>query len=164
MKVRPRASYDLPVSLHFEVVVSFFLRNDLDATARQELEWHIGRAPRPSTASETEPFFGPDGPSYLPGGDITRLESTDHTIRPLTGVFVRRYMLDDRLYDLIAPICRWVADVAVDGYAGFWREEDASDLNVLLVRGGHTYVASNGEIGAGTLGAPPWKGGAEGSP
>jgi hypothetical protein len=73
-------------------------------------------------------------------------------------------MLDDQLYDLMAPICRWVADVAVDGYAGFWREADASDLNVLLVRAGHAYVASNGEIGAGTLGAPPWNSGPDGTP
>jgi hypothetical protein len=165
IEVPTPAPYDRPMSLHFEVVVSCYVRDDLDPTALQELRWHIGKGPRPVTASEPEPFFGSDEASRLPGGDITKFETAlgHRSGQAPTGLFVRRFMLDDRLYDLMTPICRWVADVALDGYAGFWREEDGSDMTVLLVRAGHTYVESNGEIGAGTLGAPPWNSGAVGS-
>ena len=63
------------------------------------------------------------------------------------GLFVRRFMLDDGFYELLSPICELLAAVAVDGFAGFWREEADLLPTVLIVRGGHTYlIEPNGKI------------------
>ena len=66
-------------------------------------------------------------------------------------------MLDDTLYELISPLCDWLAEVALDGYAGYWREEDATVLSVLIVRQGHTYMSTqSGDVKPATFGSPPW--------
>ena len=53
---------------------------------------------------------------------------------PIWGVFVRRFMLDDGFHELLSPICELLAAVAVDGLAGFWREEADLVPTVLIVR------------------------------
>jgi hypothetical protein len=152
------------MSLHYELVVAVYLRDDLDETGLAEVRWHLELGPRPKSPLASDgPLFGPEGRSYLPGGDITRLieEPGSRPIGPavLHGFFVRRYFLDDTLYEVLAPLCEWLAAVAVDGYAGFWREEDALVPHILIVRDGHTYLTTaGGEIGAATQGAPPWPG------
>jgi hypothetical protein len=134
---------------------------DVDDSDLAEVRWHLGIGPQPDAADLTAgPLFGPEGAGYLPGGDISRL---DREVRsgdggPVSGwgVFVRRFMLDDELHELLTPICDWLAAVAIDGYAGFWREEDETALNVLIVRQGHTYMSTqSGESGPATFGAPP---------
>jgi hypothetical protein len=150
------------VSLHYELVIAVHLRGDLADSDLAEVRWHLGIGTKPDEALIRDgPLFGPEGASYLPGGDITRL---DQEVRAGSGgpasawgVFVRRFMLDDTLYELLTPLCGWLAAVATDGYAGFWREEDEMALNVMIVRQGHTYMAtSSADVEPATFAAPPW--------
>ena len=149
--------YDSSVSLHYELVVAIYLRQDLSESALTEVRWHCGLGPRPSHPAIDEPLFGADAADYLPGGEITRLAEASPAEDRTLGVFIRRDMLDDGLYELLAPLCRWLGVVAGDGYAGFWREVDGIALNVMVVRDGHTYMSTDdGGWAAATEGAPPW--------
>jgi hypothetical protein len=150
------------MSLHYELVIAVHLRTDLVDSDLADVRWHVGLEQRPDDPQRRDgPLFGPEGEGYLPGGDITRLE---REVRPASGapttgwgLFTRRYMLDDAFYEHLGPICGWLAAVATDGYAGFWREEDETSLNVLIVRQRHTYMSTpSGEIQPATPGAPPW--------
>ena len=146
------------MSFHYEVVVSAYLRPEIAESVLPELRWHCGLGPPPQDLMfPDEQLFGTEDVSYLPGGDITRLQQeTGTSWGPTWGLFVRRFMLDDGFYELLSPICAMLASVAVDGFAGYFREEAELVPTVLIVRGGHTYLGeADGKTRSATDG-PPW--------
>jgi hypothetical protein len=146
------------MSFHYEVVVSAYLRQEIAESVLPELRWHCGLGPPPDDLRfGVEQLFGPEDVSYLPGGEITRLQQeTGTSWGPTWGMFVRRFMLDDGFYELLSPISRLLASVAVDGFAGYFREEGDLLPTILVVRGGHTYfVEPNGQTTPAT-GGPAW--------
>lgn len=148
------------MSFHYEVVVSIYLREEIAESVVPEVRWHCGLGPPPEDLMFSDAHvFGAEDVSYVPGGDVTRLaQDTGTSWGPMWGLFVRRFMLDDGFYELLSPICQLLAAVAVDGFAGFWREEADFLPTILVVRGGHTYFAEpDGKVTAAT-GGPPWDG------
>ena len=148
------------MSFHYKVVVSVYLRKELADSVLPEVRWHCDLGPRPDDLMfPDEQLFGAEDVSYVPGGDVTRLElETGISWGPIWGVFVRRFMLDDGFYESLSPICQLLAAVAVDGYAGFWREEADLVPTTMVVRAGHTYfIEPNGKTTPVT-GGPSWDG------
>ncbi|MFW5418378.1 hypothetical protein J0910_17350 [Nocardiopsis sp. CNT-189] len=120
------------MSLHYEVVVACFLREDTPPEVLDAVRWHIGLAgERPAGLDpdeHSEPAFLLDPESPLPGGDAAELRLQYRWTAPsgadvrAWGLYARGYWLDDALgqlslfLDLIAPY-------AEEGYAGSFREE-----------------------------------------
>jgi hypothetical protein len=133
------------VSLHYEVVFSLFLRDDLPADVLNELRWHLGL----SSERPTRPVIDYEGPqlrpaatSYLPGGETASLQrqyrhSANGTDHYAWGLHVRLFWLDDQWAEVWWQVAAWLAAWAdEDGYAGFFREEAEATPTLLVVRGG----------------------------
>jgi hypothetical protein len=154
------------VSSHYEVVFSVHLRDDIPPNVLDELRWHLGERPnRPErlTVDYGDPLLQVDTGSYLAGGEHASLERT-HRYRQrgsdhhAWSFFARLLWLDDVWAECWWQVATWLAQHAeTTGYAGFWREECAIWPTVLLLGGGHAYLATPGEQPRPlSSDGPPW--------
>lgn len=140
------------MSLHYEWTLSLWLRPDTPDAVLTELGWHVGLEPgRPDecTLEGAAPALPEDqerGTSCLPGCEVTSLvQQRPFGNRPLlTGLFLRRYVLDDHMYDVMCTFPEWLARwSSTEGWIGCAREE--LDLKLWLnfyASGGHAYIAT----------------------
>jgi hypothetical protein len=73
--------HDLPsagVSLHYEIVISCFLDESTPEDVLDVLRWHLGLVKhwpgRLHEESSAYPLWAPNESSYLPGGEVARLQ------------------------------------------------------------------------------------------
>ncbi|WP_327001954.1 hypothetical protein OHA72_43560 [Dactylosporangium sp. NBC_01737] len=140
------------MSLHYEWTLSLRLRPDAPAAFLDEVRYHLGLTDQPPA----DPSLDADWPCLavdpaddrLPGGGAGSLiEQHPYLNRPACfGLYVRLYMLDDAMYDLVQIVPRWLARWSLtQGWIGVAREELA--LNPWLnfyVQDGHAYAAEPG--------------------
>ena len=137
------------MSLHYEWTLSLRFRLDVPEDFLEELraDFGIGSA------------LDGDG-SELPGGPAASLMRQQMSADTwLWGLFVRRMVVDDAMYELILTeperLAQWSA---TQGWIGFAREE--MDLHTWLnfyVQDKHAYAAGPGEVPQSLTGdAPPF--------
>ena len=151
------------MSKYFEVLLSLDLRPDLAEPTLEEVRWHLGLGPAPADPSVPDgPLLEPADVSYLPGGEITRFGREYRldiagVAQDSYGLLVRRFMLDDRFQEVVAPLLAWLPPIAMDGFIGFWRGEDELIPTVIVARGGHAYVKTvDRPMAPATDEGPPW--------
>ncbi|GAA1096722.1 hypothetical protein [Nocardiopsis composta] len=142
------------MSLHYEVVVACFLREDTPPEVLDAVRWHIGLAEeRPDGLDPGEhpvPAFLLDPESRLPGGDVAELRRQYRWTAPdgadvyAWGLHARGRWLDDDLGNL-AVLLDLLAPCAEDGHAGSFREEHDLLPTVLAFRDGAHFVAGRAE-------------------
>lgn len=134
-----------PVSLHYEVVFTCFLRDDTPDTVLAALRWHLGLAPeRPAELDAEEhsyPLLSPDPDSRLPGGDFVSLRRQSRGFTPggelhAWGLFSRNLWLDDMMGDLYTVLDLLAPHVEEPGYSGYFREEFDTEPTVFTFRDG----------------------------
>ncbi|MFF2629479.1 hypothetical protein ACFVUN_27415 [Kitasatospora griseola] len=132
------------MSLHFEVVIACFLRDDMPDTVLNAVRWHLGLiADRPAGLDADEhmcPMLRPDPDSRLPGGDVASLrrQSRDRAAGNefSWGLLSRNYWLDDEMGELAAILDLLAPHVEEPGYGGFFREEFDGKPTILTFRNG----------------------------
>ncbi|KIQ65719.1 hypothetical protein TR51_18255 [Kitasatospora griseola] len=132
------------MSLHFEVVITCFLRDDTPDTVLNAVRWHLGLiADRPAGLDADEhmcPMLLPDPDSRLPGGDVASLrrQSRDRAAGAEFGwgLLSRNYWLDDEMGELATILDLLAPHVEEPGYGGFFREEFDGKPTVLTFRNG----------------------------
>jgi hypothetical protein len=152
------------VSFRYELVLSLDLKDGLTASVLDEVGWlfGIGAPANNITAERGWRLPESDVAPPMPGGEFTRFEREYRFNTPAGPVFaqalfVRRQLSDDEFAECITPLIEWVAEVAVNGYVGFFRAEHSLIPTALVVRDGHAYMnAEDGTFGAATMGAPPF--------
>ncbi|WP_394615259.1 hypothetical protein JNUCC0626_36465 [Lentzea sp. JNUCC 0626] len=135
------------MSLHFEVVYSFFLRDDTPPETLDELRYHLGLSeirPPNLVVDYDHPVLEPVAESYLPGGEHVALRrqsrgrNRDGEIYAW-GLYARLYWVDDQWAEVWWQVAQWLAPYAADdGYGGFYREEQDERPTPFMV--------SNGEL------------------
>ncbi|WP_426507386.1 hypothetical protein ACPPVO_54390 [Dactylosporangium sp. McL0621] len=102
------------MSLHYEWMLTLRLRPDVPATFLAELRFHLGLAPEPPEDRELEygwPCLVADPDDALPGGSVRSLIEQrpylDHAAS--YGLFVRTFVLDDGMYELLSTVPQWLA-------------------------------------------------------
>jgi hypothetical protein len=121
-----------------------FLRDDPPAGVLDELRWHLGIADeRPHAyVIDDEPQPRPNPDSRLPGGEFTALRRqplhVQHSVlHHAWGLHARLLWLDDTWAEVLHQVVRLLAPhVERDGYAGFFREEEAGYPTLLLFQDG----------------------------
>jgi hypothetical protein len=153
------------VSFSYELVLSLDLKDGLTTSGLDEVSWLFGiDAPRNNINAERGWRMPErDVAPRMPGGEFTRFEREFRFDTPAgpafaQALFVRRQLSDDEFADCITPLLEWVAEVAANGYVGFFRAEQSLVPTALVVRNGHAYVnAEDGSFGPATIGAPPFR-------
>jgi hypothetical protein len=140
------------MSLHYEWTLSLRLRPDVPDAFLEELRYHLGLSdvvPQSPTLDHDYPVLAANGDGdELAGGPITRLVRQQPSSRTAVwGVYVRVFVLDDAMYELIQDVPSWLARWSLtEGWIGFAREE--LNLNPWLnfyASQGHAYAAGPGE-------------------
>jgi hypothetical protein len=155
------------MSQHYEFQLSFDVRPDAPESFLTELQWHLGLGPRSAEESgldRNQPVLAGDD-EYLAGGGYAFVGR--RVIYEIDGreiyrdtVFVRRYLLDDDLYDLMTPLLTWVAQYCdTQGWIGFAREEfDLQPWLFFYVQDGQPYTGDLAEAPTPLLPeAAPWR-------
>lgn len=134
-----------PVSLHYEVVFTCFLRDDTPDSVLAALRWHLGLAlERPAELDAEEhsyPLLSPDPDSRLPGGDFVSLRRQSRGFTHggelhAWGLFSRNLWLDDMMGDLCTVLDLLAPHVEEPGYSGYFREEFDTEPIVFTFRDG----------------------------
>ena len=138
------------VSLHYELVLSLWLRPDTPAEYVDELRYHLGMTDESPGALElADRVFAGGGDDYLTGGIIATLKlAQPFANRPAAwGLHVRTFVLDDSMYELLTVVPPWLARwSATQGWIGFAREEMSLDIWLNFdAANGHAYLAGPGE-------------------
>lgn len=152
------------MSLHFEWTLSLRLRPDTPEPFLDELRFHLGmidQRPAEPSLDFDSPCLLPDQDAALPGGAVRSLvPQQPYLDRPgALGLYVRTFVLDDVMYELIQIVPAWLAPWSLtQGWIGHAREE--LDLHPWLhfyIQDGHAYAAKPGEeIKPLHDGAPPF--------
>ena len=152
------------MSLHYEWILSIRLRLDTPESFLDELRFHLGMTDQCPAEPSLEcdwPCLLPDQDAALPGGAIRSLVHQqpylDHP-GPL-GLYVRTFLLDDGLYELIQTVPAWLAPWSLtQGWIGHAREEfDLYPWLYFYVQDGHAYAAEPGRSPKPLQGnAPPF--------
>ncbi|GAB1639591.1 hypothetical protein KRMM14A1259_00140 [Krasilnikovia sp. MM14-A1259] len=150
--------------MHYEWTLSLRLRPDAPESFLQELRFHLGLAEQ----LPDNPELGIDWPcllmkpdDHLPGGGVRSLVAQQPYLnRPGSlGLFVRTFVLDDAMYDLMRLVPAWLAPRSLtQGWIGQAREELSLHpwLN-FYVQDGHAYVAvPGGDVQSLDEAAPPF--------
>ncbi|GID92113.1 hypothetical protein ACFQFC_03755 [Amorphoplanes digitatis] len=140
------------MSLHYEWTLSLRLRPDTPAPFLDELRFHLGLTERPPEKPELEidwPCLVTEPDDTLPGGSVRSLVAQrPYLNRPGSfGLFVRTFVLDDAMYELILAVPAWLARWSLtQGWIGQAREELSLHpwLN-FYVQDGHAYAAGPGD-------------------
>lgn len=117
-----------PVSLHYEWTLSLRLRPDVPSSFLDELRFHLGLAERLPDDAELElgwPCLVTDPDDALPGGGVRSLTAQQpYSNQPVSfGLFVRTFVLDDAMYELISVVPAWLARRSLtQGWIGQARE------------------------------------------
>lgn len=124
------------MSVYYEVVFACFLRDETPEESLDALRWHLGQlADRPaSLMPEDDPdrLLCPNPASRLPGGDIASLSrqlrrTADGQEVHAWGLFSRTLCPDENLSELATIMALLAANVADDGYGGYYRDVDAAE-------------------------------------
>jgi hypothetical protein len=142
------------VSLHFEWTLSMWLRADAPEAFLAELRFHLGDGSARASGElpYDYPVFAPGVGDALPGGPVASLTRQSRCVnRPaMTGLFIRAFITDDTMYDLIQTVPPWLARwSATQGWIGFARE--GLELDPWLhfyVQDGYAYLAAPGQTPA----------------
>jgi hypothetical protein len=147
------------MSLHYEWTLRLRLRPDTPATFLAELRFHLGLTSRLPERLE----LGADWPCLLPVPDET---VPGGWARSLTedppgsfALFVRMYLVDDAMYDLMRTVPRWLAPWSLtQGWIGVAREQWSDDPWLeFYVQDGHAYIGDpGGDVGPFDGTAPPF--------
>jgi hypothetical protein len=138
--------------LHYEWTLSLRLRPDAPEPFLAELRFHLGLTDQPPEEPELEyefPCLVADSEDALPGGGVRSLVAQQPYLnrRGSLGLFVRTFILDDGMYELIQVVPAWLARWSLtQGWIGHAREE--LDLHTWLnfyVQNGHAYAAEPGK-------------------
>ncbi|WIM92495.1 hypothetical protein ACTOB_004437 [Actinoplanes oblitus] len=134
------------MSLHYEIVVSCFLDDRTPEHVLEALRWHLGLIEeRPDHLHrERSPFplWIPDPSSYLPGGEVARLQRQRRGFTPGGdvygwGLYARTLCLDDALGEALALLEFVAPHVSDEGYGGHMREEfDTDEVSVFVFKNG----------------------------
>lgn len=152
------------MSLHYEWTLSLRLRPDTPEPFLDEMRFHLGMTDRRPTSPSLEfdwPCLLPDQDAALPGGAVRALvHQQPYLDHPGSlGLFVRTFVLDDGMYELMQSVPAWLAPWSLtQGWIGHAREELA--LRPWLdfyIQDGHAYAAESGKkIRPLDDGAPPF--------
>ena len=151
------------VSLHYEWMLTLRLRPDVPATFLAELRFHLGLSAEPPELRELDydwPCLVADLDDALPGGSVRSLiPQRPYPNRPGSyGLFVRTFVLDDGMYELMSTVPQWLARWSLtEGWIGLVREE--LDLQPWLY-----FYAQDGRAYAGEPGKPITAINGEGAP
>ena len=152
------------MSLHYEWTLSLRLRPDAPASFLDELRFHLGLAeqlPEDPELGIAWPCLVTEPDDALPGGGVRSLVAQrPYSNRPGSfGLFVRTFVLDDAMYDLMLVVPPWLARWSLTrGWIGQAREELSLHpwLN-FYVQDGHAYIAEpGGSVEPLDDGAPPF--------
>ena len=150
--------------MHYEWTLSLRLRPDTPDPFLAELRYHLGLAeqlPQEPVLGIDWPCLIPEQDDHLPGGPVRSLAmQRPHLNRPGSfGLFVRTFVLDDAMYELIQVVPSWLARWSLtQGWIGHAREELSLHpwLN-FFVQDGHAYAAEpGGGVEALNQPAPPF--------
>jgi hypothetical protein len=137
--------------LHYEWTLSLRLRPDAPASFLEELRFHLGLADRLPEEPELEidwPCLVTEQDGPLPGGSVRSLVAQQPYLnRPGSlGLFVRTFVLDDALYELMPAVPAWLARWSqTQGWIGQAREELSLHPSfTFYVQDGHAYAAGPG--------------------
>ncbi|MFK4689659.1 hypothetical protein RKD22_002594 [Streptomyces pristinaespiralis] len=142
------AVHNAPMSEHYEVVFSCFLRDDTPASVLAALRRHMGMAvDRPQELDDDvddgqlESLLAPDDNSALPGGDVGSLrrtvqEFTTSGARHEWELFARKDWLDDSMLHLDGLLALLAPHVARSGYGGHFRDVYGTAVTVFTFRDG----------------------------
>jgi hypothetical protein len=149
--------------LHYEWTLALRLRPDTPASFLSELRFHLGLAdqlPDDPVLDYDFPCLAADSADALPGGGVAALTyQQPYLNRPGSlGLFVRTFVLDDAMYELMQTVPAWLAPWSLtQGWIGHAREELSLHpwLN-FYVQNGYAYIAEPGETTIKSLqdGAP----------
>ncbi|MDP9792886.1 hypothetical protein J2S43_001398 [Catenuloplanes nepalensis] len=139
------------MSLHYEWTLSLRLRPDAPASFLDELRFHLGLVEQLPKDPELEidwPCMVTELDDALPGGGVRSLTAQQpYSNRSVSfGLFVRAFVVDDAMYELISVVPAWLARWSLtQGWIGQAREELSLHpwLN-LYVQNGHAYAAEPG--------------------
>ncbi|WP_157411613.1 hypothetical protein [Actinoplanes rectilineatus] len=139
------------MSLHYEWTLSLRLRPDVPPSFLDELRFHLGLADQLPEDAELEidwPCLVTEPDDALPGGSVRSLMAQQpYSNRPGSfGLFVRTFVLDDAMYELMSVVPPWLARWSLtQGWIGQAREGLALHpwLN-FYVQDGHAYAAEPG--------------------
>ena len=150
--------------MHYEWTLSLRLLPDTPESFLDELRFHLGLAEQLPEDPELEidwPCLVTEPSDRLPGGALRSLAmQTPYRNRSGSfGLFVRTFVLDDAMYELIQVVPAWLARWSLtQGWIGHAREEMSLHpwLN-FYAQEGHAYAAEPaGDIEALDQSAPPF--------
>jgi hypothetical protein len=141
------------MSLHYEWVLSMRLRADTPESFLAELRFHLGmegERPEEATLEYDWPCLLPENDHALPGGGFQSLVAQQPYLDGVVtfGLFVRTFVLDDGMYELMQTVPSWLAPWSMtQGWIGFAREEFSLEpwLN-FYVQDGFAYAAEPGGV------------------
>jgi hypothetical protein len=153
-----------PVSLHYEWTLALRLRPDAPESFLAELRFHLGltdQLPDDPVLEYDWPCLVADSDDALPGGGIRSLVvQQPYLDRPGSlGLFVRTFVLDDGMYELMQTVPTWLAPWSLtQGWIGDAREKlGLHPWLYFYVQNGHAYAAEPGKtIEPLSDGAPPF--------
>jgi hypothetical protein len=136
-----------PMSSHYEVVLSCFLRDDTPDSVLAALRWHLGTEAEEAGNLDFEehpfPLLAPNPNSRLPGGDFVSLRRQvqgfwDDAEVHAWELFTRTYWVDDHMLHLTALLDLIAPHVAVSGsgYGGHYRDEYKTATTAFVFHGG----------------------------
>lgn len=139
------------VSSHYEWTLSLRLRPDVPGPFLEELRFHLGLDDHLPESPELEidwPCLVTQPDDHLPGGAVRSLVMQQpYANRPGSlGLFVRTFVLDDIMYELVQVVPAWLAPWSLtQGWIGQARDELSLHpwLN-FYVQDGHAYAAEPG--------------------
>ena len=145
------------MSLHYEWTLQLRLRPDTPATFLAELRFHLGLTDevpeRPELAGW--PCLLPVPDDTVPGGWARSLAEEPGSF----ALYVRVYLVDDAMYDLMRTVPRWLAPWSLtQGWIGIAYEHPSEEPWLdFYVQDGHAYIGEpGGAIGAFDNTAPPF--------
>ncbi|MDI6105219.1 hypothetical protein QLQ12_42205 [Actinoplanes sp. NEAU-A12] len=152
------------MSLHYEWTLSLRLRPDAPASFLAELRFHLGLADRLPEEPELEidwPCLVTEQDDPLPGGSVRSLVAQrPYVNRPGSlGLFVRTFVLDDAMYELMLAVPTWLARWSLtQGWIGQAREELSLRPSWnFYVQDGHAYASGpDGSVTPLHDSAPPF--------
>ncbi|GAB2508827.1 hypothetical protein [Nocardiopsis aegyptia] len=130
------------MSVHFDVVLSCFLREGTPPEVLAALHWHLELSdawPEALGPEHRSPMLGTDPESRLPGGDVASLRKEpgyeDVGPRGRWGLYYRGSWIDDVMGELVT-VLDLLAPHAEDGHGGYVRAEHETEPTVVVFRDG----------------------------
>jgi len=137
------------MTVHYEVVLSCFLRDDTPAEVLDALRWHLGLlTEQPADLDPSQrALLRADLSSRLPGGDVAALQPQASGAGPAGdepgwGLFSRTLWPADAM-DQMSTIMELITPyIASPGYGGYFRDVTAADATAFEFRAAESPATS----------------------